>query len=647
MQMPPAVGRLLVSAAACLLACGDSVELSTGNAEPVPKADRQSWNSKLVLQGPASTVTVHLPFAQDFDERKLTLGEGGVAIEYVDRAAGVDSTTAGVLIRARRLALEHEDNRIALAGSVAVETADSVSLTCDSLRWTRTDDLIEVPGWAAVERPGGSFRARDLSATTTLDRWSSRNVSGSVAGTAATGSAYDVRIRARRDSSVRSSRGHLKATYYEVSAVIDGRTVGGDRALFDEEDELVTFAGAVVLEDSTRTIRADRLEHDLAHGTSTALGSVVVEEQDWRLQAREIEVHTNGERWSSSGDPVLLEVDGRSLSASRLVYEGGAGQASFTAIGGERSAAAEFRDGERLLRADSLSYRRDADRVEAHGDVTLTGPEFDGIATAQQALLALDSERAQLSGAPRLVRRRPNDDDLVIRAPMLEFDLSGRQMRGEGGIEVSAGELELRAASGRFDSGADRLTLAAGVELVEGAADTIRSDSMVVALKDGEVVDVLLPRTLAGSIATSASQASWLEAGEGHLFLEAGRVRTLTLAGDARVTHRAFDREAINRFTGAEVTMSFTADGQLISVIAEGDAQVISRLPDVDAAGDESGADDPAVDEEAGGSVNRVSASRLEITLEDGAVVEVKASESVEGEYVPSSTNARTEKGGG
>ena len=644
MQIPPAVGRLLVPAVACLLACGDSAELSTGNAEPVPKSDRESWNSKLLLQGPESTVTVHLPFAQDFDQRKLTLGEGGVAIEYVDRAAGADSAATHVWIKAQRLALEHEENRIALAGSVAVETADSVFLTCDSLRWTHTDDLIEVPGWAEVERPGGSFRARDLSATTSLDRWSSRNVTGSVTGTATTGAAYDVLIRARRDSSVRSPRGHLKGAYHTVSAVIDGRTVRGDLALFDEEAERVTFSGAVVLEDSTRTIRADRLEHELADGTSTAVGSVVVEEQDWRLQTERVEVHTSGERWSSSGDPVLLEFEGRSLSASRLAFEGAAAQASFTATGGGRAAAVEFRDGARLLRADSLSYHRDADRVEARGEVALTAPEFDGIATAQRAVLALDSERAQLWGAPRLVRRRLNADDLVIRARTLEFDLSGRQMMGEGGFAVSAGELELSAVSGRFDSGADRLTLSAGVELVEGTADTIRSDSMVVALKDGEVVDVLLPRTLAGSIATSASQASWLEAGEGHLFLEAGRVRTLTLAGDARVTHRAFDRDAINRFTGDEITMGFTADGQLISVTAEGDAQVISRLPDAESAPDESGNDDAAVDA-ARGSVNRVSASRLEITLEDGAVVEVKASESVEGEYVPSSTNATTGKG--
>ena len=105
------------------------------------------------LQGPESAVTIKLPYAQDFDKRKLTLGEGGVSIEVSDTAVGSDSLgVRRIGIRAQRLALEHEADRIALAGSVTVTTADSVTLTTDSLRWSRSDDLLHVPGWADITR---------------------------------------------------------------------------------------------------------------------------------------------------------------------------------------------------------------------------------------------------------------------------------------------------------------------------------------------------------------------------------------------------------------------------------------------------------------------------------------------------------------
>ena len=57
-------------------------------------------------------------------------------------------------------------------------------------------------------------------------------------------------------------------------------------------------------------------------------------------------------------------------------------------------------------------------------------------------------------------------------------------------------------------------------------------------------------------------------------------------------------------------------------------------------AGESSGEEDHS------GSVNRVAGNRLEITLEDGSVIEVKATESVEGEFVPVSSNTAPTNGG-
>ncbi len=632
-----------VAVAACLVGCGDSDELGDPDAnEPVPQADRQSWNSTIHLQGPQSTLTVHLPYAQDFDERKVTRGEGGVSIEFRDKAARDSTGSAKIQLRAQRLALEHDTDRFTLAGSVAV-ISDSVLLTSDSLRWSRTDDLLQVPGWADVVRPGGSLRVRDLSASTSLERWSARNVSGSLTDTTKVGAPYELQLRAKRDSSSRPRDGFLKAAYETVAVRMDDQSIGSERAQFDAEHGLITFSGSVGLVDSMRTINADHLEHDLSDGTSSAYGSVVVAEGDWHLQAQAIRVDEDGGRWVSSGAPVEVEWDERSLRAAHLTYDCRIEPASFAATGDVTTATQiEFRDGERLLVADSLTYHREAGRVEAAGKVALTGPEFAGVAQARHVLLWLDTERAQLSGSPRLIRQR-SADTLVITASTLTLDLAGQQVVGDDTFSVVTGALALRAQQGHFDSRSERLTLSRDVELTARKSETIHADSMIVTLVDGVVTDVMLPASLTGSVATSETQASWYDAGGGHLLLDSERVQTITLTGNARVTHRSLESNAINRFTAADIEMNFT-DGELSTVIAQGDAVVQSRLPDEEAKrSTDSGVPDGA---DRAGSVNRVAGNRLEITIEDGVVFEVKASESVEGEFVPASSKTETTNGG-
>jgi lipopolysaccharide export system protein LptA len=641
MRKMPVALPAWAAVAACLVCCGDNDEPADPEAaEPVPQADRQTWNSTLHLQGPQSTVTVHLPYAQEFDERKVTQGEGGVSIEFHDKTS--TDTSGGVIqIRAQRLSLEHDTDRFALAGSVAV-TSDSVLLTSDSLLWSRTDDLVQVPGWADVARSGSSLRVRDLSASTSLERWSAKNVSGSLSGTTKAGAPYELRLRAKRDSSSRPRDGYLRAVYETVAVRIDDQSVGSQRAKFDAESGLISFSGGVELVDSMRTIHADWLEHDLSDGTSSASGSVVVEEGDWRLQAQEIHVDKDGGRWVSSGMPVVVEWEERSLRAAHLIYDNRIEPASFVATGdGTAATQIEFRDRERLLVADSLTYHRVADRVEAAGNVALTGPEFAGVVRARHILLALDTERAQLSGSPRLIRQRAADT-LVIAANTLTLDLAGRQVVGDDAFSVVTGALELKAQQGHFDSRSERLTLSRDVELTAGESDTIHADSMTVTLVDGVVTGVALPASLTGSVATSETQVSWFDAGGGHLLLELERVQRITLTGDARVTHRSLESNAINRFTAVDIEMNFT-DGELATVIAQGDAVVQSRLADAEATLADS-SESPGADQS--GSVNRVAGNRLEITIEDGAVIEVKASESVEGEFVPASSKAVPTNGG-
>jgi hypothetical protein len=241
-----------------------------------------------------------------------------------------------------------------------------------------------------------------------------------------------------------------------------------------------------------------------------------------------------------------------------------------------------------------------------------------------------------------LIRQR-SADTLVIAASRLTLDLAGQQVVGDDAFSVVTGALALKAQQGHLDSRSERLTLSRDVELTARASDTIHADSMIVTLVDGVVTDVMLPASLTGSVATSETQASWFDAGSGHLLLESERVQRITLTGDARVTHRSLESNAINRFTAADIEMNFT-DGELTTVIAQGDAVVQSRLADAEAktladSSESHGADQP-------GSVNRVAGNRLEIFIEDGAVIEVRASESVEGEFMPAPSKAVPTNGG-
>jgi len=638
MRKTPIALPALAAAVTCLICCGSDDGASDREAtEPAPEADRQSWNSILRLQGPQSTLSVRLPYAQDFHQRKITRGEGGVSIDFDDRAAGADADGGvHVQMRAQRMELEHDTDRIAVAGSVAVVTSDSVSLTTDSLRWSRADDLLRVPAWADVTRPGGSLRARDLSATTSLERWSAKNVTGALSGTTRDGAPYELQLRAKRDSSRRPRDGYLNAVYEVVSVRVGDRGIGGDLAHFDAEQGLITFSGNVAFEDPSRRIDADWLEHDLIGGASSASGTVVVEEGEWRLQAEVVSVDEDGNRWVSSGSPVVVDWVERSLKAAQIANDDRFEPAALVAIGDTAGVGQiEFLDGERLLTADSLTYHQDVERVEAAGAVVLAGPEFDGVVHARRINLSLDTEQAQLAGAPRLIRQR-GADTLTMAAGVLTVDLAGRQVVGDDGFSVDTGTLALKAKRGHFDSRSERLTLSQGVEFIDRASDTILADSMVVNLEDGVVIDVLMPSPLTGSASTSETQASWFEAGSGHLLLDSERVQQIALTGNARVTHRNFERDAINRFTAADIEMNFT-DGELSTVVAQGDAEVQSRLVDSEAGSAQDGTDS--------GSVNRVSGNRLDITIEDG-VVRVRASDSVEGEFVPAPVKQAIPDGG-
>jgi hypothetical protein len=113
-----------------------------------------------------------------------------------------------------------------------------------------------------------------------------------------------------------------------------------------------------------------------------------------------------------------------------------------------------------------------------------------------------------------------------------------------------------------------------------------------------------------------------LRAQAGHAELAAGRLVRLTLQGDVEVTHRGTEGR-LSRFTAASMELNYGDDGVLHRVRAEGDARVRTRLPQD---GDESGTK---------ASFNEVTGQRLEVDLEDGAVVAVRVLDAIEGRFMP------------
>lgn len=607
------------------------------------------------MRAPTFWATLRAPYLQDFTDERTTRADSGAEISFLDSSGAVVTR-----LTADSMVLEQRADRLAMGGSVVILAGDSLVARSDSLVWNRKQDIVVVPRIVDVVLPPGTMRGRNLVTASRFDRWTAQDIRvqwrTTIDGDETNGDkdsnfgdqAYDFELSARREAS-QWLEGELLARYDTVTARVEGNRIRSLKAVFDEGDGRILFSSDVEIEDDERSVRADEVEYELNGGEWRVRGAVEVEEEGGEhLAAAEVTYAEDGEYWNARGRPARLTMaPARSLEADRVRYQ--LEEDSFRAA--PRSL---FRDGERILQADSLVFFRREDRLEAAGDIDLRAPEFRGVATASTASFDLAAEEVRLGGSPALLRVRDSGDTLVLRAAQLSFDLAAERISGSGGFYLAAGDLVLTARAGAFDFATEKAEFVGEVEFAQGkpgpgGMSRIYADSMELDLSEGgEVESVNLPAGLEGTIRTGGPGASWIKASAGTILLSREKLSRLQLDGDADVTYRNTDTGSVSRFQGRSMSLNFDERGTLVLVTAEGGATVVSRLPegsrdepsagDIATPGQTSAAAAPQADDRAGragATMNTVRGERLEIPLHGGEVVEVRVIESIEGTFTP------------
>lgn len=630
-----ALPATLLAVAVGLAQCTYSED--SGDPPVPPPADREVWQARLEMHGSASSVIISAPYVQDFTDDQMTRAEGGISIGFLDSCNRTVSR-----IEAQRLNLSFHDDRVGVAGSVLVQSGDSVLARTDTLVWHSDTDLLEAPSRVRLEFPSGWIEGQNLRTGPGMEEWSLAEPHGVWrTGSESDTGVAELTIRARYATGHQRA-GHSEAEYDSIAVQLNGQHMVADRGQYDADGGgRIHLAAGVVMRDSLRALTAEAVEWDLETHTAWASGAVELEETGLHLRADEVREDEDGDQWQARGSPVRVELGDRVLEASILTFQRDEQSLSCQ--------QAVLRDGERVLRADTIEYARDREIARARGKVHLAVPGFRGEATAGDIVLDLAHERVESSQSPALIRSLAEGGTLTIAAGHMVLDLAPRVLTGTGGFSVSSNQTEVVAGRGRFEAETDRVILSHQVEFRQSAASgeqcsRIRSDSMVAELVDGRLSRVGLPIGLEGTVGAQTSRMTWVLADSGAVILEGERLVRLDLTGSGDVTHQNQGRGTTTRFRADAMSLAFDGVDELRRVWASGKAELTSLLASPDSSG--SGPTQGPTEGIETRAYNRVQGEELEIDLEDGEVSEVRVLKSIEGRYVPPDAREPSRVGG-
>jgi len=622
------LGPVLLATTLGLTQCAHSEDDAA--QPPSPPADRELWQARLEMHGSASSVIITAPYVQDFLDDQVTRAEGGISIGFLDSSHRTVSR-----IEAERLSLSFRDDRVRVAGSVVVESGDSAVVRTDTLVWHSDTDLLEAPERVRLETPSGWVEGNDLRTGPGMAEWTLSAPRGVWRAEPDTG-AMELEIRGRQVTGQQAD-GYSEAEYDSVAIQLSDQHVVAGRGWYEGRGGgRLRLADGVAIRDSIRSLIAQVVEWDLEMGTAQAHGAVELVEEKLHLRADQLGEEEGGDRWQARGAPVRVELGDRVLEAR--VLKSRRQEQSLSCQ------QAVLRDGERVLRADTIEYARNHETARARGGVRLDVPAFEGTATAGTMAVDLQRDRAELGQSPALTRALSDGGDLTIAANHMVLELGARVLTGTGEFSVTSGQTAVVAGSGRFESETDLATLAGQVEFRQSAGSArlrshIRADTMVAEFADGRLMRVGVPAGLEGSVGGEASRMTWVLADSGAISLNGDRLVRLDLTGSGDVTHQNQIRNTASRFRADTMALSFSGDDELRRVWASGKAELTALLAPADTAAS-APPRGPAQGrpEAAGGGArayNRVRGEELEIDLVDGEVTQVRVLKSIEGRYVP------------
>jgi lipopolysaccharide export system protein LptA len=582
-----------------------------------PDADRQSWDVRMQLRGPTSELIVEAPYLADYLEARQTRADSGALVFVINREVSSQqpAPTDTARIEASTLVVDQKDGSVGFSGDVRV-TGVRITLVADSVRWERDTDSLMVPSHSRMTLTNGEVVASHLAGTMALEDWRAKQVWASFvveeADTLSPQSPRRVGIDATHASMQFVADG-IMASFDTVSSHWQGRELQCLRATYDSIHDTMAFYGSITVRDSTGTLQADTLRLDLRNDQLSASGRIILNEHDRRIEAQRLDDDDDG--WRAIGNPVVLQMEDRQLRAPLVNHQVHGNLLS-------ASAGVLVEEGTtRSLRAERLQLLLDDDRLEAEG-VQLVSSEFKGELRASLLASQQGGNVVELTGEPRLLRDRPDEDRLLLVADTLILDMISQRLEGRGSFDLSISDhLQMSADAGQLDAKADSLHLH-GTTLMrhrrDGADYQLEADEVHVELQQGTARRLDWPTDVRGRL-QDEEQMTWLTASSGDLCLVEGRLDSLLLRGSPQVTHRGHDTERSSRFSAQQMVLVFAADGSLRQLEALGGATALSRIADADGQI----------------AINEVKGSRLMIELQDGAVVAVRVLEKIEGRYLP------------
>ena len=353
-------------------------------------------------------------------------------------------------------------------------------------------------------------------------------------------------VRADRSRTIREPGGVLRIYVGGVATAFGGVSIDADSVRVREGEDRVHFIGGIFLEDSLRSIRAERLVYD--RKTRIARFRKNVEARDGRgtLTARRVAYDLTDHTLNAGGRVTLRypEID-VALRAEQLFYDARAD--SGRAVG---DASAIRRAGDprtrREIRADMLAFGGLATRVRFFGGVSFEQAEMRGHAGSGRYL----------------------DEDEVL---YLEGAAEAEWRREETFVDMRADTMVVNFASGRIaEIGLRRSAEIASEVSRDGRLERrlIRAEQCKVRLDSARIAGLLAWERVTGLLDLEDGAKTDLGGEEMDLTFSEDQIDSLTLKGGGSLSYHHPGRNEGSQLSGGTLSIRFR-DGQIERVVAE------------------------------------------------------------------------------
>ena len=369
--------------------------------------------------------------------------------------------------------------------------------------------------------------------------------------------------------------------------------------------------------DATELIRADRSETLVR---DAGVLRVEAGEVSYRHAERALSVNADSARlWIPEGGlararffgRVTYRDSARTMVADAMTYHPRSELATFR--GGVRVI-----EGDRLLHARRVTFRKKANLLAADGAVTLNYSRKRITLRAPSMTYHVLADSGKCTGGVRAVRlRETSADSLAVRSDSMHFAGLGDRLRFSGRVRMDQAGILARAPHGRYFRPSDRLELGGGAIAGWIQDHAARVDSLTLnaarmrmhgagGAAIEKVVLIGAARLRKEAVRPENEGRHEVQADSVVLGMAEGRIVTIDASGEASSTLTSRDGASVD-LSGSRIRMGLM-DGNLDSLTVQGNGIGVYVSPD-------------------SAAVSRISGGSIAIGFERGAVREIRIRE--------------------